>query len=85
MFDRIKQFFDTYIKASEQGECGEGQLRVAIAALLMEMLHAEAKCGDKKTQLTQEIIEQTFRLTDDQTAFLMAIGEEKRRQATDFF
>lgn len=85
MFDRIKHFFDTHIKASEQGECGEGQLRVATVALLMEMLHAEAKCGDKKTELTQEIIEQTFRLTEDQTAFLMAIGEEKRRQATDFF
>lgn len=85
MFDRIKHFFDRHLSASKPEAFGEEQLRVAGAALLMEMLHAEEVCCDNKAELIKSLLADAFRLTEEQAAFLMEVADRKRKQATDYY
>ncbi|CAG7857815.1 hypothetical protein MCAMS1_02782 [biofilm metagenome] len=85
MFKAITHFFERYIVINVQDEDSEEKIRVASAALFMEMMHAEEICSGEKLQLIATLVENNFNLTEEQTLALMAIAEQKRQQATDYF
>jgi uncharacterized tellurite resistance protein B-like protein len=85
MFELIKHFFDRHIGSSELQAYKDEQLRVASAALLMEMLHSEEIGSDKKTMLIKRLLEDAFRISEEQADFLMDVAEQKRKQATDYY
>ncbi len=85
MLEIITHFFERHIALTVQDDESDEKIRVASAALLMEMLHAEDACPDKKQQLVMALLENTFGLSGEQALTLMAIAEHKRTQATDYF
>ncbi len=85
MLEKIKHFFETHISLSKPKGDIENNLRVASAALFIEMMHTEEACGHKKQDLILNLLEKNFGLTNEQAASLIEIAEHKRKQATDYF
>jgi uncharacterized tellurite resistance protein B-like protein len=85
MIEKIKHFFESHISFTKSIGDTDDKLKVASAALLMEMMHAEETCEDKKQDLIISLLEKTFSLTEAQASALMEIAEHKREQATDYF
>jgi len=85
MFEKIKHFFDRYIDLTTTDGDSEEQLKIASAALLMEMMHTEEVDADKKQHLILTLLENSFALTKEQATDLMACAERQRQQATDYF
>lgn len=85
MLEKIKSFFESHIALTEQDGYPEDNLRVASAALLMEMLHTEESFGQEKQRLVMELLEKTFTLSKEQALNLMEIADQKRVHATDYF
>lgn len=85
MLEIITHFFEKHIAISALEDNIEEKIRVASAALLTEMMHAEDVCSDKKQQLILAQLENIFNLSEGQALTLMAIAEHKRKQATDYF
>jgi uncharacterized tellurite resistance protein B-like protein len=85
MFIKIRHFFEKHIAPTElDGEIDE-KIKVASAALFMEMMHTEETCVYRKQHLILVLLENTFCLTEEQASALMEIAEHKREQATDYF
>jgi uncharacterized tellurite resistance protein B-like protein len=85
MIEKIKLFFEKHIALKDDGNDVNDKLKVASAALLMEMMHMEEKDESKKLSLILTLLEQTFALTEKQASDLMEIAEHKREHATDYF
>lgn len=85
MLEIISHFFHKHIAITLNQDDIAEQLRIASAALLMEMLHAEEVCCNEKQQLILRWLEQTYNLSNEQTLALLAIAEHKRQTATDYF
>jgi uncharacterized tellurite resistance protein B-like protein len=87
MLDRIKQFFDnTIMQASPQaGELAEHELRLATAALLIEMTRADFGVNHEEMQAVCDALQRTFELTTQETDELVALAEEEVRQSASLF
>jgi uncharacterized tellurite resistance protein B-like protein len=85
MIEKMKRFFATHISLTQSEGDIEDKLKVASAALLMEMMHTEVAYEDKKQDLIMRLLEKNFSLTEVQATALMEIAEHKREQATDYF
>jgi uncharacterized tellurite resistance protein B-like protein len=85
MLEKIQHFFTHHISLLDPKENSEEKLKVASAALFMEMMHAETAYENDKQQLILTLLEKSFRLTEAQASTLIEIGEQKRKQATDYF
>jgi uncharacterized tellurite resistance protein B-like protein len=85
MLEKIKYFFETHIALSHPKGNIEEKLKVASAALLMEMMRTEHACDNEKLDLILILLEQSFGLSKVQASDLMEIAEQKREQATDYF
>lgn len=85
MLEIITHFFTRHIEISTHEDDNEEKIRVASAALLMEMMHAEEVCAQEKQRLILILLENRFNLSEEQALALMAIAEHKCKQATDYF
>jgi uncharacterized tellurite resistance protein B-like protein len=85
MLEKIKHFFDKHIALTESQDITEEKLKVASAALFMEMMHTENTCQDKKRHLILGLLETAFSLSENQASMLIEIAEYQREQATDYF
>jgi uncharacterized tellurite resistance protein B-like protein len=85
MLEIVTHFFEKHIAFTVHEDITEEKLRVASAALLMEMLHAEEVCTHQKQQLIFALLENTFGLSDEQATALIDVAERKRLRATDYF
>jgi len=85
MLEIITHFFSRHIEISTLDDNNDEKIRVDSAALLMEMLHAEADCAQEKQHLVMILLENRFNLSEQQALELMAIAEQKRIHATDYF
>jgi uncharacterized tellurite resistance protein B-like protein len=84
MFNQIKLFFEQHLALSEP-DISEGQLQVATAALFLEMMLIDDKIDPKEQQLIFSLVQQNFSLTAEQAGALVALAEQHRKQATDYF
>lgn len=85
MLEIITHFFERHIAITLHEDGNEEKIRVASAALLMEMMHAEEVCSAEKQQLILTLLEKRFSLSEEQALTLIIIAEHKRKQATDYF
>lgn len=85
MFETIKHFFEKHIAFTGQNETNEENIKVASAALFMEMMHMEQSFEYEKLNLILTLLETIFSLTEEQADTLIKIAEHKRKQATDYF
>lgn len=85
MFEKIKHFFDKHIALIDNKDDIDERLKVASAALFMEMMHMDSTCEGKKRLLILDMLETAFSLTEQQASTLIEIAEHQRKRATDYF
>ncbi|NOU42354.1 MAG: TerB family tellurite resistance protein [Methyloglobulus sp.] len=85
MLEKIKHFFENHINLANSQGISEDQLRIASAALFMEMMHMDESVEREKQDLILSLLETMFNLTEVQASALIEIAEHNRSQATDYF
>ncbi|HEY8034610.1 MAG TPA: TerB family tellurite resistance protein [Methylobacter sp.] len=85
MLNRIKLFFEQHLALSAQDDISEDKLQLATVVLFLEMMHMDDKVEKKEQEIILALIQQNFSLTAEQTASLIELAEQQRKQATDYF
>jgi uncharacterized tellurite resistance protein B-like protein len=85
MLNQIKLFFEQHLALSEPDDISEEKLQLAAIALFLEMMAIDDKVDPKEQELIFSLIQQNFSLTAEQATSLMALAEQQRKQATDYF
>jgi len=84
----IKRFFEERVApeaAEAEPEAREHGLRLAAAALLFEIVRADAEVKDEERTVVRAAIQGTFGLSKDETDELMRLAEEESRGATSLY
>jgi uncharacterized tellurite resistance protein B-like protein len=85
MLNQIKLFFEQHLMLSAPDESSEEKLQLATVVLFLEMMHMDDKVEPKEQEIILSLIHQNFLLTVEQTTALLALAEQQRIQATDYF
>lgn len=87
MLTQIKTFFERHLMPDQRAGAGEEdhRLRLAIAALLLEMTRADEQVSADECAALETGIRDHFGLTDDETRELIALAEAERHEATDYY
>ncbi len=87
MVSAIRQFFENYIKSPAEvaDRVSEHSLRIATAALLIEMMRADSEITEVERDTISKTIQSKFELTDKETHELIKLAEEEIWQATGYF
>ena len=83
----FNKFFKKYIKPSAAGsnEVSERSLQLATAALLIEMMRADAEITGDERGMVMNTIMTRFHLTEEESSALLQFAEEKIRKATGYY
>ena len=88
MLQSIKRFFEERVAAEAaeaEPETREHGLRLAAAALLFEIVRADAEVKDEERTVVRAAIQGTFGLTKEESEELMRLAEEESRQAASVY
>ncbi|MEE9395543.1 MAG: TerB family tellurite resistance protein [Methylococcales bacterium] len=87
MLKSIKQFFEVHLLLDESPSqmSHDHSLRIASAALLVEMMYVDDEIKGVEKEKIIQLIQEEFGLTDDETNQLIAIAEDQAKQATDLY
>jgi len=88
MLQSIKRFFDQRVAAETAEpapETREHGLRLAAAALLFEVVRADAEVKDEELTVARAAIQGTFGISREETDELMRLAEEESRGATSLY
>ena len=87
MISAVRQFFEKNIKSSPETseKLSERSLRLATAALLIEMMRADAEISNEEKTTITKIISSKFSLSDKEIADLIKLAEEEIFRATGYF
>jgi uncharacterized tellurite resistance protein B-like protein len=87
MILKIKQFFDQYIVVNDNSNEDdlEHQLKLACAALMIEVLYADYSVDDNELDTLRKVLQDSFDLNKEQTENLIQLADEERAQATDYY
>jgi uncharacterized tellurite resistance protein B-like protein len=88
MLKSIKRFFEERVAtetAEPAPETREHGLRLAAAALLFEVVRADAEVREEERTVARAAIQSTFGLSKDETRELMRLAEEQSREATSLY
>jgi uncharacterized tellurite resistance protein B-like protein len=84
MLNAIKQFFEQNI-STEKPDDTEHRLKLATAALLIEMMQQDGKTREAEIQAVKHSLRNRFELDDAETEGLFELARSEARHATDFF
>jgi len=85
MLNQIKLFFERHLALSAPEDTSEEKLQLATVVLFLEMMYMDDKVDPKEQEIILSLIHQHFSLTAEQTTALLALAEQQRKQATDYF
>lgn len=85
MLDAIRQFFDNRLGQADTLATDEHRLRLATAALLIEMMRMDEAIKEEERQTVVAALRAKFGLSAAETAELVRLAEEEARTATDYF
>jgi uncharacterized tellurite resistance protein B-like protein len=88
MLSAIKRFFQERVldeAAKPAADAGPHALRLAAAALLFEVMRADAEVRDEERTVMRTAIQGTFGLTREETEELMRLAEDASRQAVSLY
>jgi uncharacterized tellurite resistance protein B-like protein len=85
MIDKIKMFFNEHMKLSSPDQLSTDNLRVACAALLLEMMTMDDRIDSNEQQAVLSLLTDQFSLTSEQANALVDLASQERDQATDYF
>lgn len=84
MLKAIKQFFEESISPESQGDV-EHRLKLATAALFIEMMQQDGKKADGEEEAVKQLLQTKFELTETETHELFELAHAEARQAADFY
>ncbi len=87
MVNTIKQFFEKYVKPSTEDTdtISEHALQIATAALLIEMMRADADISSEEEETVSATIRSKFELSGEETAALIELAGDRIWEATGYF
>jgi uncharacterized tellurite resistance protein B-like protein len=85
MLERIKRYFDQYLAGDALAQEPEHVLRLAVAALLLEMTQMDGEVWPQQREAVEHAVRTCFDLSDEETAELLALAEAERAESTDYF
>jgi len=85
MLATIKKFFTENMQSQGENVDNEHQLKVATAALLLEMASADFDVHDSELAAVAKSIQQHFELTQNETDALIELAAEEAKQATCYY
>lgn len=85
MLNQIKLFFEQHLALSAPEDKSEGKLQLAAIALFLEMMAMDDNTKPIEQETILALVQQNFSLTDERATSLMALAEQQRKQATDYF
>jgi uncharacterized tellurite resistance protein B-like protein len=88
MLESMRRFFQERVSADVAGpsqERREHALRLAAAALLFEVVRADAEVKDEERTVMRTAIQGTFGLSAEDAAELMQLAEQESRGATSVY
>jgi len=87
MVSAIKQFFEKYINPSPDipDRVSEHSLQLATAALLIEVMRADAKISEDERRTVTNSIRSKFKLTEEETNALLQLAEEEIWKSTGYY
>jgi len=85
MITRIKLFFEKYMQPETAEDDIEHRLKLASAALLVEMMHADLEINAEEEARLREILQAHFRLEPSETDTVLELAHEEKHGATDYY
>ena len=85
MLNQIKLFFEQHLALSAPENPSEEKLQLATVVLFLEMMNMDDKVEPVEQDIIFSLIHQNFSLSAEQTTSLLALAEQQRKQATDYF
>ncbi|MBI4683179.1 MAG: TerB family tellurite resistance protein [Nitrospirae bacterium] len=87
MISTVKQFFEKYVKSASGStdNVSDHSLMIATAALLIEMMRADAQISEDEHRMITNTIQSKFELTVEETGALLQLAEEKIWKSTGYF
>jgi uncharacterized tellurite resistance protein B-like protein len=87
MLDALKRLFDTRVAQPQQAspEAREHALRVAAAALLFEIVRADASVKDDERTVMRASLSASFGLGAEETDELLRLAEQQSREAASLY
>lgn len=87
MIAAIKDFFSEFIEAGARRSAAERAqaLRVATAALLLEMMHIDERVTEAERAAVGAALRRQFDLDEAQLTALVAFARQQAEQATDYY
>jgi len=84
MLSMIKNYFEKNISPEKNGDL-EHELKLATAALLIEMMNQDDQVDDKEIDAAKKALTVKFGLTDDEYHALFILAEEEVKEAVDYY
>lgn len=84
MLKAIKEFFEQNI-SPETREDNDHRLKLATAALLIEMMKQDGETKQEEFVAVQSALQTKFELSETETHELIELASEEARQAVDFY
>jgi uncharacterized tellurite resistance protein B-like protein len=85
MLNQIRTFFDQYLNPTESPEQIESGLKLAAAALFLEMMTMDDTIANAEESAIDRLLKEKFNLDEQQAQDLIALANAQRTQATDYF
>ncbi len=83
MLDAIKNYFEKNISPEANGDL-EHELKLATAALLIEMMYQDDQVHEKEIDAAKSALTEKFGITDDEYHTLFTLAEEEVKEAIDY-
>jgi len=84
MLNNIKSFFEKNFMPTDVGLDKDHQLKLATAALLIEMMMQDDKAHDTEKKMIQKALQDKFQLSESETGSLYELAEQEVKSATDY-
>jgi len=83
----FKEFIKNYMKLSpaESGGLSEHSIRIATAALLVEMMRTDGNISDDEQASVEQIIKTKFGLAEEEAKALLKVADDKLWKATGHY
>jgi uncharacterized tellurite resistance protein B-like protein len=87
MINTIKQFFEKNIQTSSEpaDKISEHSLQLATAALMIEMMRADAEISEDEKNSITRTIKLKFGLSEDETETILRLAEDEISRSTGYF
>lgn len=85
MLKAIKIFFEQHMSVELVTDDQEHQLRLATAALLVEMMNQDDNVHETEEQAVRQALKDNFMLSDEESTELCQLAHEELKNATDYY